>query len=154
MAEKQATESKTAERKKSKQVNFRLPDDLAEQFDSYCKARGLSLTQFLENSIRQALGQPLTIPSDALGVVNSQLISGDIKPDASQLDEIKAEIKQLASQLADVQQLASNQPDTSLLTGLMADVASLKAEIKQLASSKADVQQLASTEKLLGELAA
>jgi hypothetical protein len=26
------------------------------------------LTQFLENSIRQALGQPLTIPIDALGV--------------------------------------------------------------------------------------
>jgi hypothetical protein len=26
------------------------------------------MTQFLENSIRQALGEPLTIPSDALGV--------------------------------------------------------------------------------------
>ena len=26
------------------------------------------MTQFLENSIRQALGEPLTIPPDALGI--------------------------------------------------------------------------------------
>ncbi len=56
-----------AERKKGKQLNFRLTDELAECFEDYCKERGITMTQFLENSIRQALGQPLTIPIDALG---------------------------------------------------------------------------------------
>lgn len=57
-----------AERRKGKQLNFRLTDELAERFEDYCKERGITMTQFLENSIRQALGQPLTIPQDALGV--------------------------------------------------------------------------------------
>ncbi len=56
------------DRRKGKQVNFRLTDQLAERFEVYCKERGITMTQFLENSIRQALGQPLTIPQDALGV--------------------------------------------------------------------------------------
>lgn len=56
-----------AERRKGKQINFRLTDELAESFDKYCGERGITMTQFLENSIRQALGQPLTIPQDALG---------------------------------------------------------------------------------------
>lgn len=56
------------QRKKGKQINFRLTDELAEQFEEYCQQRGITMTQFLENSIRQALGQPLTIPIDALGV--------------------------------------------------------------------------------------
>ncbi len=56
-----------AERRKGKQLNFRLTDELAERFEDYCKERGITMTQFLENSIRQALGQPLTIPIDALG---------------------------------------------------------------------------------------
>jgi hypothetical protein len=56
------------QRRKGKQVNFRLTDSLAERFEEYCSTRGITMTQFLENSIRQALGQPLTIPQDALGV--------------------------------------------------------------------------------------
>lgn len=57
-----------AERKKGKQLNFRLTDELAERFEEYCSSRGITMTQFLENSIRQALGQPLTIPQEALGI--------------------------------------------------------------------------------------
>ncbi len=57
-----------AERRKGKQLNFRLTDELAERFEEYCSYRGITMTQFLENSIRQALGEPLTIPQDALGV--------------------------------------------------------------------------------------
>lgn len=67
------------ERRKGKQLNFRLTDELAEQFEDYCKERGITMTQFLENSIRQALGQPLTIPQDALGVsqrIASRLYTG------------------------------------------------------------------------------
>lgn len=56
------------DRRKGKQVNFRLTDELAEHFEDYCKARGVTMTQFLENSIRQALGKPLTVPQDVLGV--------------------------------------------------------------------------------------
>ena len=56
------------QRRKGKQLNFRLSDELAERFEGYCRERGITLTQFLENSIRQALGEPLTIPPDALGV--------------------------------------------------------------------------------------
>lgn len=56
------------DRRKGKQVNFRLTDELAEHFEDYCKERGVTMTQFLENSIRQALGHPLTIPQDVLGV--------------------------------------------------------------------------------------
>jgi hypothetical protein len=56
------------QRRKGKQLNFRLSDQLAEQFEEYCGNRGITMTQFLENSIRQALGQPLSIPSDALGL--------------------------------------------------------------------------------------
>ena len=56
-----------AERRKGKQLNFRLTDSLAQRFEEYCQQRGITMTQFLENSIRQALGQPLTIPQDALG---------------------------------------------------------------------------------------
>lgn len=62
-------EQKMAEqRRKGRQINFRLPDELGERFESHCKERGITMTQFLENSIRQALSMPLTIPSDALGV--------------------------------------------------------------------------------------
>jgi len=57
-----------AERRKGKQLNFRLSGSLAERFEEYCKARGITMTQFLENSIKQALGEPLTIPQDALGI--------------------------------------------------------------------------------------
>lgn len=56
------------QRRKGRQINFRLPDELAERFEERCKERGITMTQFLENSIRQALGEPLTIPQDALGV--------------------------------------------------------------------------------------
>jgi len=56
------------QRRKGKQVNFRLTDELAERFEQYCSTRDITMTQFLENSIRQALGQPLTIPQDALGI--------------------------------------------------------------------------------------
>jgi len=56
------------DRRKGKQVNFRLTDELAECFEDYCRERGITMTQFLENSIRQALGQPLTIPQDVLGI--------------------------------------------------------------------------------------
>jgi hypothetical protein len=56
------------QRRKGKQVNFRLSDELAERFEDYCRERGITMTQFLENSIRQALGDSLTIPPDALGV--------------------------------------------------------------------------------------
>jgi hypothetical protein len=57
-----------AERRKGKQLNFRLTDELAERFEDYCKERGITMTQFFENSIRQALGQPLTIPQNMLGI--------------------------------------------------------------------------------------
>jgi hypothetical protein len=56
------------QRRKGKQLNFRLSDQLAEQFEEYCGNRGITMTQFLENSIRQALGRPLSIPPDALGL--------------------------------------------------------------------------------------
>ena len=56
------------DRRKGKQVNFRLTDELAEHFEDYCKERGVTMTQFLENSIRQALGKPLTVPQDVLGI--------------------------------------------------------------------------------------
>ena len=56
------------QRRKGKQVNFRLSDELAERFEDYCRERGITMTQFLENSIKQALGEPLTIPQDALGI--------------------------------------------------------------------------------------
>lgn len=56
------------QRRKGRQINFRLPDELGERFEDYCRERGITMTQFLENSIRQALREPLTIPSDALGV--------------------------------------------------------------------------------------
>lgn len=64
------------QRRKGKQLNFRLSDELAERFEDYCKERGITMTQFLENSIRQALGEPLTIPSDALGV-SQRIFTGD-----------------------------------------------------------------------------
>ena len=57
-----------AECRKGKQLNFRLTDELAERFEDYCKVRGITMTQFFENSIRQALGQPLTIPQNLLGI--------------------------------------------------------------------------------------
>jgi hypothetical protein len=60
-----------AERRKGKQVNFRLTDELAEHFEDYCKERGVTMTQFLENSIRHALGQPLTVPQDVLRISHS-----------------------------------------------------------------------------------
>jgi hypothetical protein len=56
------------QRRKGKQLNFRLTDELAERFEAYCSTRGITMTQFLENSIRQALREPLTIPQDALGI--------------------------------------------------------------------------------------
>lgn len=62
-------EIKMAEqRRKGRQINFRIPEQLAERFETHCQERGITMTQFLENSIRQALGEPLTIPADVLGV--------------------------------------------------------------------------------------
>jgi hypothetical protein len=56
------------DRRKGKQINFRLTGELAERFEDYCRERGITMTQFLENSIRQALGKPLTVPQDVLGI--------------------------------------------------------------------------------------
>jgi hypothetical protein len=55
------------QRRKGRQINFRIPDELAERFEEHCQRRHINMTQFLENSIRQALGEALTIPQDALG---------------------------------------------------------------------------------------
>lgn len=73
---RQGVTFKMVDRRKGKQINFRLSDELAEQFEEYCRGRGITQTQFLENSIRQALGLPLTIPPDALGD-NQRIATGE-----------------------------------------------------------------------------
>lgn len=54
-------------RQRGTQINFRISDELRERFETRCNSLGITMTQFLENSIRQALGEPLTIPQSALG---------------------------------------------------------------------------------------
>jgi hypothetical protein len=94
-----------AERRKGKQINFRLTDELGESFESYCQQRGITMTQFLENSIRQALGQPLTIPPDALGISHRIAnVEATSTPDVdSKIDEaiapIRAELEEIKLRL-------------------------------------------------------
>lgn len=81
-------------RKKTKQINFRLAEELGDRFEDYCRGRGISMTQFLENSIRQVLGEKLTIPYDALGASTnklkvSPLASSKIKVSASDVDGLE-----------------------------------------------------------------
>lgn len=55
------------QRQKTVQFSFRVPPEIAEKFEGYCERRGITKTQFFENAIRQALGEPLTIPQEAMG---------------------------------------------------------------------------------------
>jgi hypothetical protein len=86
-----------AERRKGKQLNFRLSGSLAERFEEHCKARGITMTQFLENSIRQALGEPLTIPQDALGISHSiaKVKPGSHRVTASNVQGLEALVRDI-----------------------------------------------------------
>jgi hypothetical protein len=57
-----------------------------DRFDTYCTERGISATQFFENAIRYALGEPLTIPSDALGISEDKT---DVEPESIAPDDIQ-----------------------------------------------------------------
>lgn len=65
------------QRKKTRQINFRLPPELAERFESHCESSGIAMTQFFENAVRQALGEPLTIPPEILGVDSQRVATGE-----------------------------------------------------------------------------
>ena len=56
------------QRKKTRQLNFRLPPELAERFEVHCNRNDIPMQQFFENAVRKALGEPLTIPPETLGV--------------------------------------------------------------------------------------
>ena len=55
------------QRQKTVQYNFRISPELAEKFERHCDLVGISKTLFFENCIRQVLGEPLTLPEDAIG---------------------------------------------------------------------------------------
>ncbi|MBD1890482.1 hypothetical protein [Coleofasciculus sp. FACHB-SPT9] len=97
----------TENRRKSKQVNFRLPDALAERFEGHCKERGITMTQFLENSIRLALGEPLAIPVEILNAGNPAISpDDDVNQRLANLEERLASIATLEQR---IEQLASQQ---------------------------------------------
>jgi len=97
----------TENRRKSKQVNFRIPDALAERFEGHCKERGITMTQFLENSIRLALGEHLAIPVEILNAGNAAIApDDDVKQRLAKLEEGLASIAVLEGK---VEQLASQQ---------------------------------------------
>lgn len=100
-------------RKKTSQLNFRLPPELSDRFGSYCEKRGLSKQQFFENAVRQALGEPIAVPPDVFGVaihnkatvpdarldkIEARLegveeVKGAIAPLQRQLDELRTELE-------------------------------------------------------------
>ncbi len=64
------------QRKKTRQINFRLPPELAERFEAHCENSEIPMTQFFENAVRRALGEPLTIPPEILGLDSQRLATG------------------------------------------------------------------------------
>jgi len=108
----------TEQRRKSKQFNFRLDEALAGRFEEYCNGRGLTLTQFFENSIRLAIGEPLTIPQEALGYTPSSSIavaSQNIAPVDINLADRVAELEETVKQMASRIETLSNTPDINEL---------------------------------------
>lgn len=98
----------TVQRKKGKQINFRLADGLGDRFEDYCRRRSISQTQFLENSIRLVLGERLTIPHDALAPgdsfastspdkfkINSLASTADIKITAADVQGLERLVKDI-----------------------------------------------------------
>ena len=92
-------------RKKTSQFNFRLPPELSERFGDYCEKKGLSKQQFFENAVRQALGEPIAVPLDALGVAshNQATVSDtrlkEIEARLQGVEEVKGAARSLQQQL-------------------------------------------------------
>jgi hypothetical protein len=83
------------QRKKTRQINFRLPPELAERFEAHCESSNIAMTQFFENAVRRALGEPLTIPSEILGVDSQGLATGESREWGEKIRQIEARLARL-----------------------------------------------------------
>ena len=83
------------QRRKTRQINFRLPPELAERFEAHCESNDIAMTQFFENAVRRALGEPLTIPQEFLGLDSHRLATREGREWGEKIKEIEVRLTRL-----------------------------------------------------------